>query len=278
MWIKCGMVAVAGSMASVGMAQDCVGVASYEVRFDAEWSQATHPAMFPGNPHFSPLIGATHGAGVSFWSPGVLASPGIELMAETGQVGILRNEVNAAIAAGTAGGLLQGGVIDLSPGEVSMSFEAEGPDRLLTLVTMIAPSPDWFVGVHGLPLWDADGWREFIEVDLWPYDSGTDSGVSYSSPNADTNPQQPIRLIADESPFVGTGRIGTMTITLTSLAVGCSVADYASPCGVLDFNDLAAFLTFFNSRDPAADLSSPDGVFDFFDVAAFLTGYTNGCP
>ena len=38
-------------------------------------------------------------------------------------------------------------------------------DRL-TWVSMLAPSPDWFVGVSGLPLRDEDGWIPSLTVDL----------------------------------------------------------------------------------------------------------------
>lgn len=47
--------------------------------------------------------------------------------------------------------------------------------------------------------------------------------------------------------------------------------------GVLDFFDVSAFLTAFNSMDPIADLTG-DGSFDFFDVSAFLSAYGSGCP
>jgi hypothetical protein len=48
----------------------------YRVVFDALWSQVTHPQDYPGNPHFSPLIGATHSAAVRFWADGAIASDG----------------------------------------------------------------------------------------------------------------------------------------------------------------------------------------------------------
>jgi len=55
-------------------------------------------------------------------------------------------------------------------------------------------------------------------------------------------------------------------------------ADLSVPFGVLDFNDVIAFLTAFGSMDPAADLALPSGVFDFNDVIAFLTAFGAGCP
>jgi len=58
----------------------------------------------------------------------------------------------------------------------------------------------------------------------------------------------------------------------------CSVADLDEPFGVLDFNDVLAFLAAFGSMDAAADLAPPVGVFDFNDVLAFLGAFGAGCP
>ena len=42
------------------------------------------------------------------------------------------------------------------------------------LVTLVAPRLDWFVGVSGLSLLDAQGeWLLQHQVDLFPYDAGT---------------------------------------------------------------------------------------------------------
>ena len=79
---------------------------------------------------------------------------------------------------------------------------------------MIAPSPDWFVGVHDLDLCDSSGqWRSEVVVDLLPYDAGTDSGPSYTSSDADTSPKQAITALV--SPPLGDGKaapkLGTFT-------------------------------------------------------------------
>lgn len=56
----------------------------------------------------------------------------------------------------------------------------------------IVPSPDWFVGVDSLDLCDGGSWREQVAVDLHPYDAGTDSGFTFSSPNFATVPQDTV--------------------------------------------------------------------------------------
>ena len=76
--------------------------AEYTVTFDALWSAATHPEDFPGNPHFSGLIGGTHNDDVRFWRPGRRASDGIKAMAERGSKTPLNEEILAAKDDGTA--------------------------------------------------------------------------------------------------------------------------------------------------------------------------------
>ncbi len=46
---------------------------------------------------------------------------------------------------------------------------------------------------------------------------------------------------------------------------------------MLNFFDVSAFLSAYNSMDPIADFTG-DGMFNFFDVSAFLSAYNAGCP
>jgi hypothetical protein len=170
-------------------------VARYEVTFDSTWDAGTHPVDFPRNPHFSPLVGATHSSRARFWMPGGPASAGIEAMAELGRTSPLDEEVRAAIAASTAYGLIQGGGIPRSPGQVSTQFEIGREQPLVSLVSMVAPSPDWFVGVDSLSLVEGGDWVAERVVTLYPWDAGTDDGATYTSPDADSQPRQPIRTL-----------------------------------------------------------------------------------
>lgn len=190
--------------------------AEYTVTFNATWSDQTHPDDdFPSsNPHFSGLVGAMHNDQVTFWAEGQIATPGIESMAETGSKSAFLTEIDAAIEAGTANLTLSGGGIGLSPGSVSMgSFSVNQSHSKMTLVSMIAPSPDWFVGVNGLSLVDANGdWINNLVVELYPYDSGTDDGSDYASGNADSVPREPIKNFTSVAPF-SDKPIGTFTIS-----------------------------------------------------------------
>lgn len=172
--------------------------ATYRVTFNATWSAQTHPLQFPQDPHFSPLVGAVHNEQVQFWMSGQLATEGIELMAETGGTSALLNEVNNAIASGYADIAVEGGGIATSPGSTSVEFTVSATYPLVTLVTMVAPSPDWFVGVHNLSLVADGAFVDNLSVDLAVYDAGTDSGSGYTSANIDTINPEPIGLLTSQ--------------------------------------------------------------------------------
>ncbi len=198
--------------ALAGEVEPPADTARYDIFFRATWSAATHPAEFPPGPHFSPLIGAVHSERAVFWALGDTASEGIEQMAETGATGRLASEIRARIpddALAVISGRGTG-----SPDSTTIRGVGFARDQpRLTLVTMIAPSPDWFAGVAGLSLQDDFGqWRDRVEVVLHPLDAGTDDGPSYRSPNADTRPRQPIRRLRGTAPF-SDAPVGVLILT-----------------------------------------------------------------
>ena len=171
--------------------------ATYLVTFSATWSQGNNGAPLPPAAHFSPLIGAAHNPLYSMWEPGGIASNSIEIMAETGSTASLIVEISANIAAGTAGEIVPGGQIQTASGATTATLSATCENSLASMVSMVAPSPDWFVGVHGISLLDSsNNWRATAEYPLYVYDAGTDSGTVYTSANADISPHIPIVRLA----------------------------------------------------------------------------------
>ena len=66
---------------------------------------------------------------------------------------------------------------------------------------MLGPSPDWIVGVSALELCMKNcSWVSEKMMNLYMWDAGTDSGISYLSPNSPTIPQERIRRITATSP------------------------------------------------------------------------------
>lgn len=51
----------------------------------------------------------------------------------------------------------------------------------MSLVSMLGPSPDWIVGVSALELCSRNcSWVENKTLNLYPWDAGTDSGITYT--------------------------------------------------------------------------------------------------
>ena len=195
--------------------------ATYSVKFTSNWNQTTHPhpsGNLPGNAHWSKLVGATHNSDVVFFEMGGTATEGVENIAETGSNTVFFSEVNAAITANSANALIDGADLPSAEGEINIADIVTTEDYpLLSLLSMIAPSPDWMIAVNSVSLVDGNGdWEGVIQIDLYPYDAGTDSGLDYTSPNLDTNPQEPISSLQGVAPF-SNEPIGTMTITLESV-------------------------------------------------------------
>ena len=63
---------------------------------------------------------------------------------------------------------------------------------------MVAPSPDWFVGVHDLALYSNGQWQNHIDVNLEVYDAGTDDGKTFNSADAASTPHVNINLLSSD--------------------------------------------------------------------------------
>lgn len=233
----------------------------YDMIFDATWSPETHPG-FPANGHFSGVYGATHNSDFTFWQRGDLASPGIQQIAELGTNTIAKTEVAAAVAAGNALTEVGASGQPLAPYTVTGRFSTFSPFPQVSVVTMIAPSPDWFVGVSSLDLKDENGnWIPEITVDAYPYDSGTDSGTEFVSANLVTDPFEPIFRIED-APFEDLPPLGSFTFRLLSLP---GDVNGSGEIGVDDFDTLCFRL---GQSHPNIDQAGNPDLIELEDVHA----------
>lgn len=149
---------------------------------------------------------------------GQAASDGIERIAEEGVNTEFRdNEVQPAIGAGNVEQYIDGSGLGSAAGTISITeLEISEDYPLLSLVSMIAPSPDWMIAINGLDLRAGGSWETSIVLDLYPYDAGTDSGTDYNSANNDTDPADPISSLQNIAPFSNL-KVGTITITLDAI-------------------------------------------------------------
>ncbi len=184
-------------------AQETDSAANYRVTFTGTWTaDKITQSSLPGGAHFTTLIGATHNSQVTFWQVGGMATAGVELVAELGGISTFTSEINASSQVGRR--LEFGSSFIGATSQVSTNFQATKSHPLVTLLSMVAPSPDWFVGVSGLSLLDGSNqWRTSLSVDLHPYDAGTENGSGFSLSNTATSPQGTITSIRNTAPFNG---------------------------------------------------------------------------
>ena len=190
--------------------------AIYSVTIRGSWTTAVTSGGLPSGAHFTRLIGGVHNAGVTFLREGGRATAGVEFMAELGGTSTLANEVRAAEPNALA--VLQGsGNIRPTGSSTIDSVTLTTDHPRVTLLTMIAPSPDWFVGVSGLSLLDAQAeWRASLTVNLYPWDAGTEEGTEFSLSNPATSPQGVITSLQGMDKF-SNEPIATLTFTLQSV-------------------------------------------------------------
>ncbi|XP_064537926.1 spondin-1 [Drosophila montana] len=168
--------------------------AKYSFVFEGIWSSETHPKDYPFAiwlTHFSDVIGASHEANFSFWGEQHIATDGFRSLAEWGSPTALETELRTQgpklRTLIKAAGLWFPNVNQ----NTSSKFRVDRKHPKISLVSMFGPSPDWVVGISGVDLCTADcSWKESMDFDLYPWDAGTDSGITYMSPNSETQPRE----------------------------------------------------------------------------------------
>ena len=207
-----------GAMAAMPSA----GPATYKVEFTPLWTKASFPIEYPDTslihrPHFSGLIGTGHNASYHVFATGQPPTPGLERLSEEGKHSPLDEEIKAAIAAGNALALSESDPLKDFSQTGTTQVNVDGAHPMVSLVAMIAPSPDWFAGVSDVDLMENGNWVATKTVDVQPYDSGGDNGTTYLADDDDANPKQPTKL-NDSRHFMKNGAVQPVArITFTKM-------------------------------------------------------------
>ncbi|XP_076619199.1 extracellular matrix protein f-spondin [Colletes latitarsis] len=181
--------------------------AKYSLTMEGIWSNVTHPKDFPFSAwltHLSDVIGASHEPSFSFWGKDHVATDGFRQLAEWGSISGVENELransNKLRTLIKSAGLWYPNVNT----NTTTSFRVDKKHPMLSVASMLGPSPDWVVGVSKLNLCRKDcTWTKSEIIDLYPWDAGTDNGITYMSPNSETKPREkmkPITTLYPEDP------------------------------------------------------------------------------
>jgi len=172
-------------------------LARYRLTVENNWTADLYPSAYPAGAHFSWLAGVKHDDKQSFWQLGGMATKGFQILAETGYSEEFLKEVQApATPFGWQHWFCNSESISPKCDVLSVEFTMTSSQPLITLVSMLGPSPDWFIGVSGLNLSPDGKWIEKLTVPLALYDAGTEDGLEPKMSNPETSPHQAISLIS----------------------------------------------------------------------------------
>jgi hypothetical protein len=183
---------------TMASAPAAAGPARYRVEFTPLWTKENFPFEYPDTslihkPHFSGLIGTAHNADYHLFTEGQMPTPGLERLSEEGKHDPLDQEINAAIAAGNALALTESDPLKDFSQTAKAEVQVDDAHPMVSLVAMIAPSPDWFAGMDVL-LMENGSWVASKTVDVQAWDSGGDDGTTYLADDKDNDPKKPTML------------------------------------------------------------------------------------
>jgi len=169
---------------------------TYKVEFTPAWTKANFPFEYPDTsllhkPHFSGWIGTAHNDAYDLFKDGAMPTPGLEALSEGGKHSPLDEEIKAAITAGNALMLSESEPLKDFSKTATFNVNVDDAHPMVSLVAMIAPSPDWFAGVSDVNLKGNGAWIANKTLDVMAWDSGGDDGVTYLASDKDTNPKKP---------------------------------------------------------------------------------------
>jgi hypothetical protein len=180
--------------------------AEYTVIIKSTWTKATHPFEYPTGAHFSGMIGASHNAKYAIFAVGHRPTPGLEKLSEEGKHSPLDTEIKAAIDQGNALMLFESGGLKNWKDSMVATVRVDAAHPLVSVVNMVAPSPDWFTGASSVNLIENGAWVAHRTLTLPAYDSGGDDGKTYKAADRNTNPKKPTSRAATRH-FVVKGRV-----------------------------------------------------------------------
>ncbi len=183
----------------------------YNIDFQSTWNATEHSSI-PAGAHWSDLVIISHSIPNQFLEVGENASQGIKDLAELGNNAAIDWEVFTAINQGTAHSI---NIVPFNtPNNATASATIQQiaictEFRYLTILSMVAPSPDWFIAANSVEIIDTNGqWIDFLELDVYAYDAGTDNGTDYDSPNS---PNTPVGISLISGFPLNGNKIGTLT-------------------------------------------------------------------
>ncbi|MDQ6755569.1 MAG: spondin domain-containing protein [Bacteroidota bacterium] len=167
--------------------------ASYKVIITMNW---TSPQLgVPQGAHVTPIVGMIHSRDTFLWKENTLATTGLKDVAETGNTIKMNAQIDSIILRNKALSKFQ-----LMPPIITSTAEfiinVNSYYSFISFASMIAPSPDWFMGVSNANLFVNNKWVNELVLNVKVYDAGTKDGDKFSYAFPETFPKQNIIILS----------------------------------------------------------------------------------
>eukprot|EP00177_Eucheuma_denticulatum_P000562 GFKZ01001007.1.p1 GENE.GFKZ01001007.1~~GFKZ01001007.1.p1 ORF type:complete len:256 (-),score=27.98 GFKZ01001007.1:138-824(-) len=187
----------------------CSGNATYEITFTNFLTPGRFRNLIPETGLvFSPLAAVSHSNRLSFFTIRGFANKPVEILAETGSNTRFISLARRLRAAGRGVLSVTGAdAVTMPGGSTTLEVDVDCENPFVTMLGMIAPSPDWIVQINNRNLFDVRA-RRFVRRQrgtLIAYDAGVDDGREFTPPmdlslDLPTVPQKNIApLVEDET-------------------------------------------------------------------------------
>jgi len=135
-----------------------------------------------------------HSKDTFLWKEGSLATPGLEDVAEIGNGTKMAAEIDAIIQKNKA---LYQFTATAPPvtGSTDLTVNLSTAFPCVSFASMIAPSPDWFMGISNVNFIENNMWVDSLVLQVRVYDAGTEEGDVFGYNNPSTVPQQLVMIL-----------------------------------------------------------------------------------
>lgn len=180
------------------------------ITFEIKWGTPGNEEMinYPDDPHTGNMCLVVHNNKYSMFKLGEFASKGVDESASYGTNDTLIKEIT------NNGNYLTyyTAPILYTPGATQFDITVNDDYPYFSFMTMIAPSPNWFVGASNVDLIDIGNimdYQNYMTIPIYAYDTGTDYGLEFKTlpKHPRGNNTKPISLLMNDTIFANDQRV-----------------------------------------------------------------------
>lgn len=164
----------------------CRGTATYRVVFSNLLTSKNFGNLIPSSGLvFSPLAGVSHSNRISFFTVRGFASKPVEILAEQGRnMPFINLARRVRRKTGKVTSVIDAGKPTMPGTATVLTLKVNCFNPSITVLGMIAPSPDWIVQINNRIMYDTSAGRFIGQTsgDLIAYDTGVDNGREFTPP------------------------------------------------------------------------------------------------